>query len=113
MIKKKILIRYSAFFEINIDGISISFPDIPECLSCAFNKRQSLNMAKDALKLALHGVRIDELPARKYPVKRFTSHEFYIRTIYIKMEIKNNCLYDKNVIDLPNTDTSYYKKENG
>lgn len=103
MINKKILIKYPAFFEINVDGISISFPDIPECLSCAFNKRQAYNMAKDALKLALHGVRIDELPARKYPIKRFSSRKFYIKTICIKMEIKNNCLYDKDVIDLPNT----------
>ncbi len=102
MINKKVLIKYPAFFEINNDGISIAFPDIPECLSCAFNKRQACNMAKEALKLVLHGVRIDKLPDQKYPIKRFTSKECYVRTVYIKMEVKNNYLYDKNVVDLSN-----------
>lgn len=96
--KKKITLKYPALFEINSDGISISFPDIPECLSCAFSKKQAYKMAKEALVLALHGVKIHELPAQSYPVKRFTSKTFYIRTIVIKIEFINDYLFDKDVV---------------
>lgn len=96
--KKKITLKYPALFEVNSDGISISFPDIPECLSCAFSKSQACKMAKEALALALHGVKIHELPTQSYPVKRFTSKTFYIRTIVIKIEFKDNYLFDKDVV---------------
>ena len=46
--KKKIILKYPALFEVNSDGISISFPDIPGCLSCAFSKSQAFKMAKEA-----------------------------------------------------------------
>lgn len=96
--KKKITLKYPALFEVNSDGISISYPDIPECLSCAFSKRQAYKMAKEALVLALHGVKIHELPVQGYPVKRFTSKMFYIREIVVKIEFKDNCLFDKDVL---------------
>lgn len=96
--KKKITIKYPAFFEVNPDGISISFPDIPECLSCAFSKRQAYKMAKEALVIALHGLKIHELPVQSYPLKRFTSKMFYIREIVVKIELKDNRLYDKDVV---------------
>lgn len=57
-------------------------------------------MAKEALALVLHGIKINELPAQSYPVKRFTSKMFYIRTIVIKIELKNNHLFDKDVVVL-------------
>ena len=95
--KKKITLKYPAIFEIDLDGISISFPDIPECLSCAFSKKQAYKMANEALRLALHGVKIQELPLQKYSIKRFTSDTLYIRTIVIKMELKDNHLFDKGV----------------
>lgn len=97
--KRIIRLKYPAVFEVNSDGISISFPDISECLSCAFTKRQAGKMAKEALKLALHGISVEELPAQTYPVKRFTSREFYVRTIAVKMEIKDNRLFDKGVVE--------------
>lgn len=100
--KKYIFIKYPALFEINNDGISIEFPDIPGCLSCAFNKRQAIRMAKDALRLALHNVRIEELPPRKYPINRFTTKKIYLRSISVKMEIKQKYLIDKNAVDCTN-----------
>lgn len=96
--KKKITLKYPALFEVNSDGISISFPDIPGCLSCAFSKSQAFKMAKEALALALHGAKIHELPTQSYPVRRFTSKTFYIRTIVIKIEFKDNYLFDKDVV---------------
>ena len=40
---------YPAVFEYADDGISISFPDLPGCLSCAADDEDALHMAKDAL----------------------------------------------------------------
>lgn len=40
---------YPAVFDYAEDGISISFPDLPGCFSCADNDAEALRMAKDAL----------------------------------------------------------------
>lgn len=44
---------YPAIFEYNEDGISISFPDLDGCLTCASTDEEGLYMAKDALGLYL------------------------------------------------------------
>lgn len=42
---------YPAIFDYADDGISIEFPDLPGCLSCADTDEEALYMAKDALGL--------------------------------------------------------------
>ena len=44
---------YPAVFDYAEDGISVEFPDLPGCLTCADNDREALYMAKDALRLWL------------------------------------------------------------
>lgn len=41
---------YPAIFDYAEDGISISFPDLPGCLSCANTDEEALYMAKDAMR---------------------------------------------------------------
>ena len=41
---------FPAIFDYAEDGISISFPDLPGCLSCADTDEEALYMAKDALR---------------------------------------------------------------
>ena len=41
--------RYYAVFEKDKDGYSISFPDLPGCLTCAKDIEEALKMAKDVL----------------------------------------------------------------
>ena len=41
---------YPAIFIYDDDGISIEFPDLPGCFSCADTDEQALYMAKDALR---------------------------------------------------------------
>lgn len=48
---KKDYYIYPAIFEYEEKGISISFPDLPGCISCAENDEEALYMAKDALGL--------------------------------------------------------------
>ena len=61
--------RYSfiAILDYADDGISIEFPDLPGCLSCADrnNTEQALHNAKEALGLHLWGMEKDgeEIPA--------------------------------------------------
>lgn len=42
---------YPAIFDYAEDGISIEFPDLPGCLSCADNDEEALYMAEDVLGL--------------------------------------------------------------
>lgn len=44
---------FPAIFDYADDGISISFPDLPGCFSCADNDEEALYMAKDALRVWL------------------------------------------------------------
>lgn len=54
----------SCFFDYADDGISISFPDLPGCFSCASSDEEAIKMAKDALGLHLYSIEEDseEIP---------------------------------------------------
>lgn len=47
----KIKHSYPAIFDYAEDGISIEFPDLPGCLSCADTEEEAIQMAKEALNL--------------------------------------------------------------
>ena len=55
---------YPAVFEYSSDGISISFPDLPGCFSCANSDQEAVIMANDALGLHLYSLEEDneEIP---------------------------------------------------
>lgn len=46
--------EYVAIFEYEKDGISISFPDIPGCLSCVDTTKEALKNAEEVLGLVLY-----------------------------------------------------------
>jgi len=50
---------YPAFFYFDEDGISIEFPDLPGCLSCAHSTEEAFRCAKEALGLHLYGMEKD------------------------------------------------------
>ncbi len=50
---------YPAIFDYANDGISISFPDLPSCFSCADTDEEALYMAKEALALHLYSMEED------------------------------------------------------
>ncbi len=47
---------YPAIFDYANDGISIEFPDLPGCLSCADTDEEALDMAKEVLRLWLQNI---------------------------------------------------------
>ena len=50
---------YPAKFYIDSDGITIKFPDLPGCLSCADTIKEALYNAKEALELYMFGLEED------------------------------------------------------
>ena len=58
MNKREIYV-YPAIFHYEDDGISISFPDLPGCYSCAWSDEEGLRMAKEALGLHLWSMEDD------------------------------------------------------
>lgn len=50
---------YPAIFHYANDGISISFPDLPGCISCGFSDEEAYRMASDCLGLHLYGMEED------------------------------------------------------
>ena len=56
---------FPAIFLYESDGISITFPDLPGCLSCADNNDEAVYMATDALGLRLYSDECDNAPIPK------------------------------------------------
>ena len=52
---KKDCYVYPAIFTYEDDGISVEFPDLPGCLTCADTTEEAIKMAKEALGLHLYG----------------------------------------------------------
>lgn len=51
---------FPTFFYFDTDGISIEFPDLPGCLSCAHSQEEAFRNAKEALGLHLYGMEQDK-----------------------------------------------------
>lgn len=56
---------YPAFLYFDKDGISVEFPDLPGCLSCADTEEDAFRRAREAMGLHLYGMETDgdEIPA--------------------------------------------------
>ena len=50
---------FPSVFHTEADGISIFFPDLPGCFSCADTMEQAFSRAKEALQLHLYGMEED------------------------------------------------------
>jgi predicted RNase H-like HicB family nuclease len=62
-------VSYYAIFQYDDDGICISFPDLPGCLSCAWSDEEAKKMATEALELY-----IDDIPINLLPKQSLTEH---------------------------------------
>ena len=60
-------ISYYSIFQYDSDGICISFPDLPGCLSCAWSDEEAKKMAKEALELYVEDIPFDSLPKPSCP----------------------------------------------
>ncbi|WP_338556937.1 type II toxin-antitoxin system HicB family antitoxin [Paenibacillus sp. KS-LC4] len=53
---------YYAIFNYEEDGITITFPDLPGCISCGYSTVEALQMAKEALELYLEDIKKEDIP---------------------------------------------------
>jgi len=51
---------FPAIFHFADDGISVEYPDLPGCLSCADTEDEAFNNAKEVLQLHLYGMEQDK-----------------------------------------------------
>ena len=59
---KKDYYVYPAIFTYEDDGISVEFPDLPGCLTCADTTEEAIKMAKEALGLHLYDIEEENEP---------------------------------------------------
>lgn len=73
--KFKKLTYYSVFTLDNEmkNAISIEFPDLPGCISCAYSYSQARKFAKEALILYLDGMKLSDSPNPSKPGKKNTA----------------------------------------
>lgn len=50
---------FPAILTYNDDGITITFPDLPGCITCAYNNNEIFKVSKEALGLHLYGLEVD------------------------------------------------------
>lgn len=91
-------ISYYAIFQYDDDGICISFPDIPPCLTCAENENEGVEMAREALDLYLHGLRLSELPLAKFDSSVMLNINQLAKKIEVELDIKQGRVFSKNEI---------------
>lgn len=56
---------YPALFDYADDGITVTFPDLPGCITCGDNDEEAFTMAKEAIALHLFGMEEDGDPIRE------------------------------------------------
>ena len=92
------IISYYAIFEYAEDGINVTFPDVPNAVTCGFSKRHAKKMAKEVLSLVLHGTRKSELPTKQNTHIVFSSHQS-VECIRIRMKVVDDVLVGKHVTE--------------
>lgn len=90
-------LSYKAIFEYAEDGINITFPDIPEAITCAFSKQEGIKMAKEALTLVLHKKSLNDIP--KPSIVEVIANRKEVINITIFMDVEDGLLYGENVIE--------------
>ncbi|WP_405170400.1 type II toxin-antitoxin system HicB family antitoxin [Paenibacillus sp. FSL H8-0280] len=53
--------QYYAIFNFAEDGINVTFPDLPGCITCGESIDEALVMAKEALELFLDGEPVEDI----------------------------------------------------
>lgn len=61
--------KYYAIFNFAEDGINVTFPDLPGCITCGDSVDEALLMAKEAFELFLDGEPVEDIlpPQRIMP----------------------------------------------
>lgn len=91
---------YYAVFQYDVDGICVSFPDIPSALTCAGTEAEGVKFAKEALELALHGTLAEEVPFPSSAGQIPLNENQKIFLITVELAVKRGKLSSQNVMEL-------------
>lgn len=94
-------IIYYAIFQYDDDGICISFPDIPPCLTCSQDENEGIEMAMEALELYLHGMKLEEIPKAIFNDSSAVKMNQKVKQIKVEMEMKRGHLFSKGEVIMP------------
>ena len=80
---------YPAVFERDEDGYSVTFPDLPGCITCGDNLEESYLMAKDALELHLYGMEEDndDIPSPSRPESITVNSDSFVTLVEAYMPL--------------------------
>lgn len=88
---------FPALFELEegIPGFTITFPDLPGCITEGDTIEESLNMAREALALHLYGMEEDgdEIPTASDPVQLLRKEGSF----YTLIEVRTGLIRDKQL----------------
>jgi predicted RNase H-like HicB family nuclease len=100
--------KYSfvAIFDYSEDGISISFPDIPEAISCAKTTEEALKYAEEVLGLCLVSREDDEeeipCPTELENINPEKNQRTVIITVWMPLARKETkTIYDRKTLTIP------------
>lgn len=96
---------FSAIFDVADDGISIEFPDLPGCYSCADTIEEAYESAEEALALHLYGMEEDgeSIPVPSFVLSKLEDNQFAaaikVNMRLMRAKIENKTI--KKTITLP------------
>lgn len=99
------------------DGITITFPDLPGCITCAYNTEEAFKMAKESLGLHIYGMETDEevisILSEVKDIRLENNQSIILVEIYmplIRYTLDNKAV--KKIVTIPNWMDTLAKKNN-
>ena len=97
---------YPAIFDFDEDGITVTFPDLPGCITCGNNQEEALKNAKEVLELYMYSLEEDNetipQPSNILDLEVENTQVVVLVDIWmvpVRDEMKNKCI--KKTLTIP------------
>ena len=97
---------YPAIFDFDNDGITVTFPDLPGCITCGDCQEEAFRNAKEVLELYMYGLEQDEEeipePSQINLIKTEDTQSIVLIDIWmtpVRDQMKNRCV--KKTLTIP------------
>ena len=97
---------YPAIFDFDEDGITVTFPDLPGCITCGDNHEEALKNAKEVLELYMYSLEEDNetipQPSNILDLEVENTQVIVLVDIWmvpVRDEMKNKCI--KKTLTIP------------
>ncbi|MDY2882373.1 MAG: type II toxin-antitoxin system HicB family antitoxin [Romboutsia timonensis] len=97
---------YPAIFDFDEDGITVTFPDLPGCITCGDNQEEALKNAKEVLELYMYSLEEDNetipQPSNILDLEVENTQVIVLVDIWmvpVRDEMKNKCI--KKTLTIP------------